>query len=583
MDLHHIKSPADIKDLSFDELDALCGQLRAALINRLSHTGGHIGPNLGMIEAIVALHYVFDSPNDKIVFDVSHQSYVHKMLTGRINAYLDPALYKSVSGFTSPSESEHDFFCVGHTSTAASLASGLAKARDMRQEHYNVISVIGDGSLSGGEAFEGLDFGATLDTNFIVVVNDNDMSIAPNKGGIYDNLRQLRESDGQAECNLFKAMGYEYRYVAYGNDVRSLVEAFQAVRNSPHPIVVHINTQKGKGFAPAEAHKERFHYGAPFDKNNGEPLHISTEPSYTSIFAEHMIGKMNDTPDLAIITAGTPGAIGFGPDERRRAGSRFIDVGIAEQDAVAMASGMAKGGVRPVFAVVSSFLQRAYDQLAQDVAINGNAAVLSIFHTGVHAMSDITHLGWFDIALVANIPGWVYLAPTCKEEYLAMLDWAVAQTTHPVAIRVPGGKVVESGRSFATDYDDLNRFEKTVEGSKVAIIAAGSFYQLGENTLELLAKHDINATLINPRFLSGLDTEMLDNLKTCHSLVVTLEDGVTDGGFGQKIAAYYGKDHMRVACYGLPNEFHDRYIAAELLTSCHLTPELLVSDIINLL
>ena len=561
----------------------LCDQLRATLIEKLSHTGGHIGPNLGMVEATVALHYVFDSPVDKIIFDVSHQCYTHKMLTGRIDAFLDPALYKSVSGFTSPAESRHDFFCIGHTSTAASLATGLAKARDMRGERFNIISVIGDGSLSGGEAFEGLDYGATLGSNFIVVINDNDMSIAPNHGGIYENLRQLRESDGQAECNLFRSMGYDYRYVAYGNDVRSLVEAFEAVRDIDHPVVVHINTQKGKGFAPAEAHKEAFHYGAPFDKENGEPLRISTAPDYGSIFASHILDMMQQNPDLAVITAGTPGAIGFGPAERKKAGNRFIDVGIAEQDAVAMASGMAKGGVRPVFAVVSSFLQRTYDQLAQDVAINNNAAVLSIFHSGVYAMKDVTHLGWFDIALIANIPGWVYLAPTCKEEYLAMLDWAVSQTEHPVAVRVPGGAVVQNPRTFATDYSDINRFEMTVSSSRVAIIAAGTFYSLGERTLEMLAARGIEASLINPRFLSGLDTEMLDSLKDNHSLVVTLEDGIVSGGFGQKIAAYYGTDTMRVACYGLPKEFEDRYTADDLLDRCHLTPEHLADDIVSLL
>lgn len=566
MNLKDIHSPADIKGLRVNQLTELCDDLRTALLERLSRRGGHIGPNLGMVEMTVALHYVFDSPYDKIVFDVSHQSYVHKMLTGRMEAFLNPADYGAVSGFTAPEESEHDFFTIGHTSTAVSLATGLAKARDMRQGKENIISIVGDGSLSGGEAFEGLDYGATLGSNFIVVVNDNDMSIAPNHGGIYDNLRLLRETDGHAECNLFKAMGYDYMYVAYGNDVAALVDAFQKVRGSSRPVVVHVCTQKGKGFAPAEAHRERFHYGAPFDKATGSPLKISTAPDYCSVFATHMLEKMEAEPELALITAGTPGAIGFGPEERAKAGKRFIDVGIAEQDAVAMASGMAKGGVRPVFGVVSSFLQRTYDQLSQDVAINGTPAVLNIFYGSVFGMNDATHLGWFDIALVANIPGWVYLAPTCKEEYLAMLDWAIAQREHPVAVRVPGGAVVESGRKFDSDYSRLNSFETVRRGSKVAIIGAGTFFGLAEKCVDSLAAHGIESTLINPRFLSGLDNELLDSLKADHTLVVTLEDGVLSGGFGEKVAAYYGPDTMRVACYGLPKQFHDRYDAQELLS-----------------
>ena len=583
MDLDSIKSPEDIRKLSLTELDELCGELREALLGKLSAHGGHIGPNLGMVEATVALHYVFDTPDDKIVFDVSHQTYVHKMITGRIKAFTDPDHFDDVTGFTEPRESEYDLFTIGHTSTAVSLAGGLAKARDLKGGNENVVALVGDGSLSGGEAFEGLDFGATLGTNFIVVVNDNDMSIAENHGGLYDSLRHLRETDGHGEPNYFKSLGYDYRYVAYGNDVAALVEAFKDVKGIDHPVVIHINTQKGKGYAPAEADRETFHFGAPFDLSSGNPLRISEVPDYGDITATHLMKLMKEDSSVAVITAGTPGVIGFGPDQRQLAGSQFIDVGIAEQEAVALASGLAKGGAKPFFGVVSSFLQRAYDQLSQDVAINNTPVVIGIFYATMYGMNDVTHLGWFDIALISNIPGFVYLAPTCKEEYLAMLDWAMKQTDHPVAIRVPGVKVIERGEIFPTDYSDINRYSLDQKGRDIALIAAGSFYSLGEKVAELLKARGYEPTLINPRFLSGTDDELLKKLEADHRLVVTLEDGVLDGGFGEKIARFYGTSPMKVKCYGIRKEFADRYDYASLARENHLDPAVIAGEIENIL
>ncbi len=583
MDLDSIKSPEDIRKLSLTELDELCGELREALLGKLSAHGGHIGPNLGMVEATVALHYVFDTPDDKIVFDVSHQTYVHKMITGRIKAFTDPDHFDDVTGFTEPRESEYDLFTIGHTSTAVSLAGGLAKARDLKGGKENVVALVGDGSLSGGEAFEGLDFGATLGTNFIVVVNDNDMSIAENHGGLYDSLRHLRETDGHGEPNYFKSLGYDYRYVAYGNDVAALVEAFKDVKGIDHPVVIHINTQKGKGYAPAEADRETFHFGAPFDLSSGNPLRISEEPDYGDITATHLMKLMKEDSSVAVITAGTPGVIGFGPVQRQLAGRQFIDVGIAEQEAVALASGLAKGGAKPFFGVVSSFLQRAYDQLSQDVAINNTPVVIGIFYATMYGMNDVTHLGWFDIALISNIPGFVYLAPTCKEEYLAMLDWAMKQTDHPVAIRVPGVKVIERGEIFPTDYSDINCYSLDQKGRDIALIAAGSFYSLGEKVVELLKARGYEPTLINPRFLSGTDDELLRNLEADHRLVVTLEDGVLDGGFGEKIARFYGTSPMKVKCYGIRKEFADRYDYASLARENHLDPAVIAGEIENIL
>ena len=583
MDIKKIQSPKDIKSLSLAELPTLCDQLRDALMFKLSRHGGHIGPNLGMVEATVALHYVFDAPEDKIVFDVSHQTYVHKMLTGRIEAFIDPAHFDDVTGFTEPGESPYDLFTIGHTSTAVSLAGGMAKARDLTGGKENVVVIVGDGSLSGGEAFEGLDYAAELGSNFIVIVNDNDMSIAENHGGLYDNLRLLRHTDGQAELNYFKTFGYDYRYVKDGNNVEELVKAFAAVKNIDHPVVVHINTQKGKGYAPAEADRETFHFGAPFDIATGHPLHISEAEDYGDITAKHLIAMMKKDPSVCAITAGTPGVIGFNPAERREAGRQFIDVGIAEQEAVALASGLAKGGAKPFFGVVSSFVQRAYDQLSQDVAVNNTPAVFGIFYATLYGMNDVTHLGWFDIALISNIPNIVYLAPTCKEEYLAMLDWAMNQQEHPVALRVPGTRVVETGRTFSTDYSDLNKYLVDKRGRDVAVIAAGAFHQLGEAAVAQLEAKGIDATLINPRYLSGLDEKLLDELKADHRVVITLEDGILDGGFGEKIARYYGTDAMKVKCYGLKKEFADAYDYAEMARANHLQPDLIAADALALL
>ncbi|MCM1504826.1 MAG: 1-deoxy-D-xylulose-5-phosphate synthase [Muribaculum sp.] len=579
MDLMKIESPADIKGMSMDELTELAGELRTKLLDKLAAHGGHVGPNLGFLEATIALHYVFDTPKDKIVFDVSHQTYVHKMLTGRMQAFTDPAHYNDVTGFSNPKESEYDLFTIGHTSTAVSLAGGIAKARDLTGGSERVVAVVGDGSLSGGEAFEGLDFGATLGTNFIVIVNDNNMSIAENHGGLYADLRLLRNTNGEGEPNYFRSLGYAYRYVKYGNDIRSLVKAFEEVKDYPHPIVVHINTQKGMGYAPAEAQREHFHATGPFDIPSGNPLHIDETPDWSDIFYETMKPMLEADRKVAVITAGTPGVIGFTRERRLEAGRQFIDVGIAEQEGVALASGMAKAGARPVFGVASSFIQRAYDQLSQDVAINGMPVVLTIFYAGMNGLTDVTHLGWFDIALISNIPGWVFLAPTCKEEYQSMLRWAVAQTEHPVAIRQPGSEVWISGKEFPQNYSELNKYRVCQKGSGIAVIAAGSTFKPAYDAVESLQKDGIKPTLINPVYLSGIDKELLEDLKKDHKYVITLEDGVLNGGFGEKIARYYGDSDMKVICHGIPKEFLDRYNPASLAEDCHLTAPTIAEDI----
>ena len=579
MYIEKINGPEDVKKLNIEEMTALAEEMRHALLKRASIHGGHFGPNFGMVEAIIALHYVFESPKDKMVFDVSHQTYPHKMLTGRKDAYLYEEHYDDVTGYSCPQESEHDHFTVGHTSTSVSLACGLAKARDLRGESANVIAIIGDGSLSGGEALEGMDFAAELDSNMIIVVNDNDMSIAENHGGLYSNLKLLRETNGQAECNLFKAMGLDYVYVDHGNDLRELIGAFKQVKDSKKPVVVHINTLKGKGYKPAEEHKEEWHWHLPFDIETGKS-HFPEVEDYSSVTCEYLIEKMKQDPTVVAITSGTPTILGFTQEKRKQAGRQFVDVGIAEETAVALASGIAKGGGKPVYGVYSSFIQRTYDQISQDLCIDGNPATIVVYTGSVFGMTDVTHLGLQDIPMLSNIPGLVYLAPTTKEEYLSMLDWSVEQKELAVAIKLPGGDMISDGREVKKDWSQLNTYEVTEKGSKIALIGLGTFYFLALQTAEMLEKKGIHATVINPYYITGLDEGLLEKLKADHDTVVTLEDGILNGGFGEKIARFYGSSDMKVYNYGLKKEFLDRYDVNEVLKENHLTAEQIVNDVL---
>lgn len=578
--IEKINSPEDIKELGIEQLDKLASEIREGLLNRLSKKGGHFGPNFGFVEATIALHYVFNSPVDKIVFDVSHQSYVHKMLTGRKDAYFFDDHFEDVSGYTNPMESEHDFFNVGHTSTSVSLACGLAKARDVKGDSENIIAVIGDGSLSGGEALEGINFASELDSNFIILVNDNDMSIAENHGGLYKNLKELRESGGACECNLFKAMGLDYLYVADGNNIEKLIEAFESVKDIEHPIVVHVNTMKGKGYKPAETDKEHWHWCMPFDVETGESKFIIEGEDYGDLTCDYFLKKMKADEKVVAVVAGVPTCIGFTEDKRKEAGKQFVDVGIAEEHAVAMVSGIAKNGGKPVFATHSSFFQRTYDQISQDLCINGNCATLLVNTASVYGMNDVTHLGIFDIPMMSNIPNLVYLAPTNCEEYFAMLDWSIEQSRYPVAIRIPCNGVVHTDKPVDTDYSNLNTYQMTKQGEEIAIIALGDFYYIGEQLAELIyEKTGTATTLINPRFITGLDEKMLEGLKEKHSKVITLEDGILDGGFGEKITRYYGASDMKVYNYGLKKAFIDRYSVEDVLHANHLKPEMILEDI----
>ena len=482
--LNEVNSPVDLKKVSLDKLNILAEEIRNVLIKKVNATGGHMGPNLGMVEATIAMHYVFNSPIDKIVFDVSHQSYTHKILTGRKEAFMNPEKYYTISGYTNPEESEHDYFTVGHTSTSVSLATGLAKGRDLKGDNENIIAVIGDGSLSGGEAYEGLNNAAVLNSNIIIVVNDNGMSIADNHGGLYGNLALLRETKGKAELNFFKAIGFDYYFVEDGNNIESLVETFRKVKDVDHPVVIHMNTTKGKGLKLAEENKEHWHWILPGEVDGTCKSNMSGE-NYATITADYITEKYKEDRTVIAISPATPGVTGFTPEFRENAGIHYTDVGIAEEHAVAFSSGIAANGGKPIIGIMSSFIQRTYDQLSQDLCLNNNSATILVFGGGISG-GDATHLGTFDITLISNIPNMVYLAPTSKEEYLAMLDWSVEQNDHPVAIRIPSGKLISTGIKDTSDYSILNKYKVEEEGNKVAIIALGSFLELGRNVKKAL-------------------------------------------------------------------------------------------------
>ena len=594
MYIEKIQSPADLKGMDIATLNIVADEVRQAVLNRVSKHGGHIGPNLGFVEATVALHYVFNAPEDKFVFDVSHQCYPHKVLTGRAAGFLGNVDdMNAISGYSSPAECpEYDNFEVGHTSTSISLATGLQKARDVKGTKENIIAVIGDGSLSGGEAFEGLDEASELGTGIIIIVNDNEMSIAENHGGIYKNLRALRESCGECEHNWFKAWGFEYKYLEEGNDIERLIEVFRSVKDTNRPTVVHIHTEKGHGYAPAVKNKEAWHWGMPFNLDDGSrPVRNAdgTVPevkpceTYPELFSDWMLSEMKHDKTLIAVTAGTPTAAGFTADKRKEAGSQHLDMGIAEEQAVAMISGMAKGGLRPVWSVYSTFIQRTYDQIAQDLCINSNPAVINVVGGGVNSMNDITHICLFDIPMLCSIPGLIYLAPTTCEEYFAMMRWAILQDKKPIAIRVPSNGVVHTTENVDEEYRYESKYKVMHEGSKVAIIAAGSFYQKGENVVRLLADKGIDATLVNPRYLNEVDADSLEALKTNHKLVVTLEDGCKDGGFGERIASYYGTSDMKVLVCGIKKGLYDRYDVEQLLKDNRLLDEQIVEDVLALI
>lgn len=580
--LKDINSPDDVKKLNMEELKVLANDIRDGLFNRLTKIGGHFGPNFGIVETEIAMHYVFNSPEDKFIFDVSHQSYPHKMLTGRKAGYIDDTHFKEDSGYTNPEESKHDFFNVGHTSTSISLATGLAKARDLLGKKENIIALIGDGSLSGGEALEGLNVaGSELNSNLIIIVNDNQQSISETHGGIYKNLKELRETKGKATNNMFKAIGLDYIYEENGNDIESMIKVFEKVKDIDHPIVFHINTQKGKGYKLAEENKENWHWTVPFDKETGLPtIDFGTEENYTGITRKYILNKAKEDKKFIVVTPNMPGSFGLNENDRNELGKQFVDVGIAEEQAVAMAAGMAKEGAKPLVITNVTFMQRCYDQISHDVCINNSPVTILLNYANFDGLTDVTHLGIFGISAFSNIPNLIMLCPSSKDELLNMLDWSIEQKEHPVMILLPGNEV--DYRKADKNYNEINKYKLEQEGEKVAIIALGDFYQRGKKVAEnIKEKLGFKPTLINPRFATGLDTKLLNKLKDNHNIVITLEDGILDGGLGQKIASYFGDTNIKVKNYGLQKKFYDRYNPEELLKEENMDIESIIEYLNN--
>lgn len=579
--LDNIDSPQDLKKLSLEELPELASEIRNVLIEKMSRVGGHLGSNLGAVELTIAMHYVFDFPKDKLIFDVSHQCYTHKILTGRKNAFLNPEEYNSVCGYTNPDESEYDLFRVGHSSTSVSLACGMAKARDLHGGKENIVAVIGDGALSGGEAFEGLDYGGgEIKGNLIVILNDNQMSIAEDHGGIYGHLKDLRDRKGKCRNNIFRDIGYDYRFVNDGHDFHELIDALKYAKDKPERVLIHVCTVKGKGFIPAEENKEKFHWARPFDLKSGISNVGALGERYDLIVRDYLLDKVRKDPKVTVSIAAVPGSLSFDPEIREQFGSQFIDVGIAEEHAVTMLAGLSKNGCKPVFVTLSTFYQRAYDQIIEELCINNLPATMVVANASVYATNDVTHVGLFDIPMMSNLPNLVYLAPTNKEEYLAMLDWSIEQKEHPVAVRAPRNGVFHATKPVDRDYSNLNKFKIERQGEKIAVIALGDFFQLGESLVDKIKEHlAISATLVNPRYITGLDCELLDKISEDHNLVITLEDGMLDGGFGQKIASYLGPKEIKVLNYGLKKEFLDRYNVDEVLKENRLREDLIIEDL----
>ena len=579
MYLEKINGPEDIKKLKKEQLQTLADETRNALINKISNVGGHSGPNLGVVELTIAMHYVFDSPKDKIVFDVSHQSYPHKILTGRKQAFMDSNHFGDVTGYTNPLESEHDLFTIGHTSTSVSLALGLAKGRDLKKTNENVIAIIGDGSLSGGEALEALDYAGEYKNNLIIIVNDNDQSIAENHGGIYKTLKELRENNGESNHNMFKAFGLEYKYLNDGHNIEKLIELFESVKGIDHPVVLHIHTIKGKGLSYAEANRELWHAGGPFNIEDGSSKGggFNLDPTVFESLKE----LLDNNDKAVVLNAGTPMGLGFikGVREKYVNRGQFIDVGIAEENAVAMSSGIAKNGGTAVFGTFAPFFQRTYDQISHDLCLNDNPATMLVVSPGIYGMNTNTHIALCDIQMFAHIPNLIYLAPASKEEYRQMFKFATTQKEHPVAIRVPV-VFTQSGVEDTTDYSVYNKNKVEIKGSKVAIFAVGAMLPMALETAKKVKEETgREITVINPRFLTGLDEELLTKLKENHELVITLEDGELIGGYGQTIASFYGDMNIKVKNYGISKAFHTDFKADELLAENGMSVEQLTAYI----
>ena len=572
----------DLKSFSIEELNILRDEIKDLIIKKCSVTGGHLGPNLGVIELTIAIHYVFDLENDKLIFDVSHQSYTHKILTGRKEGFIDQNKYNLYSGFSNFEESKYDTFKLGHTSSSISLSSGLVKSRELLNENYKVINVIGDGSLSGGEALEGLNNVSLLNSQYLIIVNDNEMSIEENSGGLYKSLKDLRESKGKSSNNIFKAFNIDYMYLEEGNDISKLIDKLEEIKNINHPLILHIHTLKGNGYLPSIKNKEKYHFAMPFDIESGEFINKGSRLEYSEISYNFFSNLMDKDKSVILLTSAVAYLFGFNKERREKYKDQFIDTGISEAHTVSFLSGLGKGNLKAYYPVTCSFLQRGFDQLIEDFALNEINATLLVCFGSIYSSKDVTHIGIFDEIMLSNIPNLIYLDPTSKEEYLKMLEYSYKENHKPLAIRVPY-KIKEDNKEDNTDYSIINKSKVINKGNKIAIFYTGNLEFLGKEIEKELNKININPSLIRQRFLSGIDKELIDELILNHDIIITLEDSLLNGGFGEKIASYLGNKKVYSLNYGLKKEFIDRYDINDIFYKNRLNKDLIIQDIKEIL
>ena len=590
MILERINSPEDVKTLDWEELTTLAAEIRAFLIEKISHTGGHLASNLGVVELTIAMYKAFDLPEDKIIWDVGHQSYTHKILSGRKDAFDELRQHGGLSGFPKRKESPYDAFDTGHSSTSISAGLGIAQARDILGQDYKVVSVIGDGALTGGMAYEALNNAARIQKNFIIVLNDNNMSISENVGGMSRYLSGLRTDVGYNELKkwvtealdripgmgqplidkikrtkngikqlfipgmLFENMGITYLGPIDGHDIRLLYRTFQEAKRLDHAVLVHVLTKKGKGYRPAEKNPSRFHGVEPFDISTGKPLKRKEYPTYTDVFSKTICRLGESHQELVAVTAAMPDGTGlkrFG----QKFPDRFFDVGIAEEHAVTSAAGMAAGGLKPVVAVYSSFLQRGFDQIVHDVCLQNLPVVFAIDRAGLVGSDGETHQGIFDLSYLTAIPNMSVMAPKNRWELEDMLAFAV-DYNGPIAVRYPRGEAYRGLKEFRAPIE-YGRGEILYEEGGIAILAVGSMVSTGEHIREKLKAMGHNCSLANLRYVKPLDTGLLDRLAQNHPVIVTMEENVLQGGFGLAASAYLHEHdpEIKVIQVALPDAY----------------------------
>ena len=611
MILDKINKTGDIKNVSPEDYDKLASELRDFIVEKVGANGGHLASNLGVVELTMAMHIVFDLPYDKLIFDVGHQAYIHKILSGRKSEFDTLRQFKGLSGFPKRSESDCDVFDTGHSSTSLSIGLGMANARDILGEDNNIVSVIGDGALTGGMAFEALNNISKYSGKFIIVLNDNKMSISENKGGVstlLNNIRvnksynefkegvvtslskmkngdkiveQLRKTKNDLKhmvlpTSIFDDLGIKYLGPIDGHNTEKLIKAFNIAKHSKRPIILHVVTQKGKGYRPALKNPEKFHGIGPFNVKNGKPI-SGEKLTYTKFFSESLIELAKDDKKICAITASMP--VGTGTDAFEALyPERYFDVGIAEAHAVTFAAGLANGGLKPVVAVYSSFLQRAYDSILHDVCLQNLPVVFAIDRAGIVGADGQTHQGIYDLSYLSIIPNLTVLAPKDGYELKEMLRFAFDMHS-PVAIRYARGEAYDSGIKTPMDLSS----ELIFEGGDIALISVGNMYEVALDVCNRLKDMGNNTTLVNARVISPLDTDMLDRLSKKHKLIVTLEENIYSGGYGEAVLAYYKKTNAKckVMTYSLPDTYVEHGDVSSLRKKYGLNSLSVVTGIVN--